>query len=347
MPQNHPQPEKLRHVVNTPQASPNNSGLSAAVQVLRLPPAVYLFSVTSTGPVAPRTNGHLSVPAVHVGLAPGVRPDQVEFIAGPSNHGEWLFAPGDILVAKVSSADVTLVLTSVRAPGGEILSIQVESLNASVETPDESAGEQAVDVEPAAVPVQPASDQPLAIQIAAHIRTRGDMRFVDVPWAGRVGPGLWMESFSLRPLEQFTAQDIEYKGLTATGFETAWLSDDKMCGTKGMALPLVGFAVRLKPGALTAAYDCEYSGYFQSGVTVGPVRNGAPCRSNVANDSLEGIQVRIVKRNAASHQGNGVAKARVAPSRETKLPSVKSARGRTTRDRPPSQSKRRRSTRRP
>jgi hypothetical protein len=30
------------------------------------------------------------------------------------------------------------------------------------------------------------------------------------------------------------------------------------------------------------------------------LRNGAPCRSTVANDSLEGIQVRIVKRSATA-----------------------------------------------
>jgi hypothetical protein len=69
-----------------------------------------------------------------------------------------------------------------------------------------------------------------------------------------------------------------------------------MCGTKGMSVPLVGFAIRLKPGPATAAYDCEYSGYFQSGLTVGPQRNGAPCRSTVASDPLEGIQIRIIKR---------------------------------------------------
>jgi hypothetical protein len=136
------------------------------------------------------------------------------------------------------------------------------------------------------------------VQIGAHIRSRGDMIFVDVPWAGRVAPGLWIESFSIRPLDRFGAQDIEYKGLTGSGFETPWVSEEKMCGTKGMAVPLVGFAVRLKPSAAAAAYDCEYSGYFQSGVTVGPLRNGAPCRSTVANDALEGIQVHVVKRSA-------------------------------------------------
>jgi hypothetical protein len=317
-PTKHPPGKKHPQGENSPQTSPNASGLSAAVQVLPLPPALYLFSVTAAGAPAPRTNGQLAVPAVHVSLGPGVRSDQVEFIEGPSTHGGWLFAPGDLLVAKVTGADVTLVLTSVRAPGGEILSIQVESLNARVATPLEPAAQKAA-AATAAVPIEPAGDRPLRIQIAAHIRKRGDVSFLDVPWAGRLGSGLWMESFSLRPLEQFTAQDIEYKGLTGTGFETAWLSDEKMCGTKGMALPLIGFAVRLKPGAASAAYDCEYSGYFQSGVTVGPLRNGAPCLSSVANDSLEGIQVRIVKRATAS----------AAASTEAKLPPSKSGRRKT------------------
>jgi hypothetical protein len=124
------------------------------------------------------------------------------------------------------------------------------------------------------------------------------MMFSDVPWAGRLGPGLWIESFSVKPLERFTAQDIEYKALTGNGFETPWLSDEKMCGTKGMATPLLGFAIRLRPSSLAAAYDCEYTGYFQSGHTAGPLRNGVPCRSSVASDPLEGIQLRLIKRSA-------------------------------------------------
>ena len=113
-----------------------------------------------------------------------------------------------------------------------------------------------------------------------------------------MAPGLWIESFSLLPLEVIGAQDVEYKGLTGSGFETPWISDDKLCGTRGMGVPLVGFAIRLKASAAAAGYDCEYSGFFQSGAIVGPLRNGAPCRSSVANDPLEGLQIRVRKRAA-------------------------------------------------
>jgi hypothetical protein len=139
----------------------------------------------------------------------------------------------------------------------------------------------------------------LPVRVTLHVRARGNMTFTSEPWAGRVAPGLWLEAFAVSPLESVAAGEIEYKGLTGSGFETPWTSDDQPCGTQGMSVPLVGFALRLKATPATLAYDCEYSGYFQSGLTVGPLRNGAPCRSTVANDPLEGIQVRIVKQIAA------------------------------------------------
>ena len=289
--------------------------MSASVQVLPLPPGLYLFSVKAAAAIAPRVNGELSLPAVHVGLGPGVRTDQVEFVAGPSTHGAWLFAPGDLLVTKVNGTGATLVMTSVRAPSGDVLAIKVERLESRAEAVSAQRGPSDQVAEPAAAASapqrrgrMPAEDRPavvgrtsprplLPVEIGVHVRSRGDITFADVPWAGRVAPGLWIEAFCVRPLEVFGPQDVEYKALTGSGFETPWLSDDKMCGTKGMAVPLVGFALRLKATPATADYDCEYSGYFQSGVTVGPLRNGAPCRSTVANDPLEGIQIRLLKRS--------------------------------------------------
>jgi GT2 family glycosyltransferase len=298
----------------TPAQESQEEGLSASVQVLPLQTGLYLFSVKATSSGPANTDGQLSLPAMHVGLGPGVRSDQVEFIAGPSTHGAWLFSAGDLLVTKVNGSGATLILTSVRAPGGEVLSIKVERLDERSEATTPTAT--APPVAPSKIPSpahngagtspskepgksvfsSAAGDLPLPVQIGAHIRERGDMNFANVPWAGRVAPGLWIESFSVRPLDRFTAADIEYKALTGSGFETPWLSDNKMCGTKGMATPLVGFAIRMKPSPAAAAFDCEYSGYFQSGMTIGPLRNGAPCRSSVANDSLEGIQLRLVKR---------------------------------------------------
>ena len=98
------------------------------MQLLPLPAGLYLFSVKAAGPIAERTAGQLSLPAMHVGLGPGARPEQVEFVAGPGTDGTWLFTQGDVLVARVNGTGATLILTSVRSSGGEVLSIAVERL---------------------------------------------------------------------------------------------------------------------------------------------------------------------------------------------------------------------------
>jgi glycosyltransferase involved in cell wall biosynthesis len=295
--------------------SSKDEGLSASVQVLPLPVGLYLFSVKAATGSIERDSGKLNLPAMHVGLGPGTRAEHVEFLSGPGTEGAWLFASGDVLVARISGPGATLILTSVRSSSGDVLSIAVErlesrSLPAATAASTESAAPAPVEAPATAAAPAPALLEPppitlaspapdalsVPLQIKTHIRSRGDMTFTDAPWAGRVAPGLWIESFSIQPLKQLGAEDIEYKGLTGTGFETPWLTEDQNCGTKGISVPLVGFAMRLKPGPATAAYECEYSGYYRSGVTVGPLRNGAPCRSMVANDPLEGIRISIVKR---------------------------------------------------
>jgi hypothetical protein len=307
----------------TPSDAEAVPALSASVQILPLPTGLYLFSVKSASDTGGQGDGQLRVPAMHVGLGPGVRSDQVEFIAGPATTGAWLFAKEDLLVIKVGNAGATLVLTSVRGPGGQLLTIKVERLdNRAAEPVAEPAAVAALPVAEAAGTTHEAPANTLPLQVTAHVRTRGDMIFTNAPWAGRVAPGLWIESFSIRPLDGFTVKDVEYKALTGSGFETPWLSDETMCGTKGMAVPLVGFAVRLRRnGTHAVSHDCEYSGYFKSGLTVGPLRNGAPCRSTVANDPLEGIQLRI------SSRANGIVPAKDATPLAPEEPQRAAARG--------------------
>lgn len=282
----------------TPE-QPRDDALSASVQMLQLPIGLYLFSVKAAGPLRTEAGDLLALPAMHVGLGPGGTPDQVEFMTGPVTRDAWLFAATDQLIVKVKAPGTKLCLTSVRAPGGSVLSICVERLNSRSEANAAQAAANAPSPEPraakAAMPAAAAGGD-LQLSIAAHIRTRGDMLFKSQDWAGRVGPGLWIEAFSIQSHGKFRAGDIEYKGLTGSGFETQWTSNEAMCGTQGIAVPLLGFAIRLKNKDAISSYICEYSGYFQSGTIIGPLHDGAPCRSTVANDPLEGIMLRVMRR---------------------------------------------------
>ncbi len=87
------------------------------------------------------------------------------------------------------------------------------------------------------------------LDAVAHIRARGNVRFVDTPWVGRLGPGLWIEAFAITPQDAELAETFEYKGLIANGTETPWLDAGTACGTTGRGMPLIGFAVRQKKQA--------------------------------------------------------------------------------------------------
>ena len=290
--------------------------LTSSAEVLTIPQGLYLFRVSAAAPVRTATGAeNITVPAVHVGPGPGISPDQVSFITGPHTKGTWLCEPGNMIVARVAGGAATLILTSIRSIGEQQLAIEVERLDGRATdngtdhaqpTGEPMVQPGATGRQPNALPrAQPSSLPPPSprtgsrVEIITHVHNLGDLSFIDPEWAGGVGQGLWIESFTIKPLEQLAVDDIEYKALTIGGFETPWITGGNTCGTQGMASPLVAFAVRMnkKPSTLVF-YDCEYSGCFGSGAVVGPVKNGTPCRSATANDPLIGIQVHFVARQA-------------------------------------------------
>ncbi len=273
-------------------------GINASLQAVNLPQGTYIFRVKTGKPTRVTDGPDLTLPAVHVAPGPGCPPEAVQFLPGSKLHGTWLTQPGDSFSVRITRPAVPIVISSLRGPGGQQLDIAVEPI--TVKTSDDTpTSTLPVLVTPRSETEKQRPDA-VRLQVDAHIRNRGDMRFVGVDWVGRVGKGLWIEGFALTPLDRLGGDEIECKTLTATGFETPWVGNCGFCGTRGMGVPLVGFAIRVKPRDGVGLFDCEYVGFFQSGATVGPIRNGAPCRSTVIGDPLEGIQILIVGREIAA-----------------------------------------------
>lgn len=289
------EPRNLVEPKTPPSAEAQGTTLAASARVVTLPKGLFLVSVANGRPdIAGEARG-LMLPALHVGLAPGGFSHDVEFLPGPEVEGQWLIRSGHLLVVKVKSATAQLLLTSVRGTAGAALDVSIARLDVATPASGKAVASSAPTTSTIADPETPTPK----VQIGCHIRGRGDVTYVDTEWAGRVATGAWIEAYSILPLEGLSPDEIEYKGLTSSGFETPWLTGGAACGTRGMAVPLVGFAIR--PGAkATHAFDCEYSGFFRSGVVVGPLRNGTPCRSTQAGDPLEGIRFRWVPRADAS-----------------------------------------------
>jgi hypothetical protein len=283
-----------RAVSAPPTVSAEGAAPHAVARLVALDQGFYAFSFAAET-IWRETVAGLALPVVQVCAPPhpaaaagGAAQEAVEIIDGFGRAGSWLGELHRVLFVKSPAGGGAVLITGYLTGDPDSMKLELEICRV---------------VPPAPVltltmggPASAGRSPRVGLDVVAHIRGRGDIRFRDTPWIGRLGPGLWIEAFTLVAPARSAAAAIEYKGLAAGGAETPWIDTGGPCGARG--LPLIGFAVRQKSGPGGALFDCEYTGYFQSGAEAGPARNGAPCRSAIANDPLEGMQLRITARPA-------------------------------------------------
>jgi hypothetical protein len=259
-------------------------------RLVPLDPGLYAFSLTAE--TAWREPGAgLALPLVQLCAAP--RQDgAVEITDSFGRAGSWLGGCHTVLFVKSPAGGGAALVTGYLARDPDTAPLELDIRRVA------PPGPPVMTLRMGGAGVAERSPEGAGLDIVAHIRGRGDVRFLDTTWVGRLGPGLWIEGFTVQLHSRLTGVAIEYKGLTANGTETPWIETGDFCGTRGQGLPLIGFAVRQKTVPGGAPIDCEYTGYFQSGAIAGPTRNGAPCRSATERDALEGMQLRVTPRLA-------------------------------------------------
>jgi Clostridial hydrophobic W len=82
------------------------------------------------------------------------------------------------------------------------------------------------------------------------------------------------------------------------GWLSPWVDNGKFCGSRGMALPLLGLNVRLK-GAAAKEFTMRYSATFIDGSAVGPVEAGLACEAP-GLAAMEAFQIELVPKTEHS-----------------------------------------------
>jgi len=134
--------------------------------------------------------------------------------------------------------------------------------------------------------------------IVAHVQRTGDVAGEFGTWVGTTGSGSWIEGFVLNPPDGLGPDDLEYQAVLGRGWLSPWIDGGKFCGSRGMALPLLGLNVRLK-GDSGKTYECNYHATFVDGSKVGPVPAGEPCQAD-SLAALEAFQIVLRKRGSAA-----------------------------------------------
>ena len=262
------------------------AGVEVSAEILILDHGLYALSLA---PAQSRENEQaaLLLPAVQVAKPPSERLDGVDIIASTASCAGWLGGAGGAVVVKAPQGGGRLVLTTYRRRGqpDDACEVVVHRIDLPASAPIERRVEE----------VAPLPTREIAAEVLLHIEGAGDCRVPAEGWIGNRGKKLRLEAFSIRPLETLAPGDVEYKAYGPHGRETPWISDSKLCGTRGRSLPLTGFAVRLA-GQFGDRFGVEYQGaFFESGVC-GPVYDGEPCLPQIADDPLEGVNLRLFER---------------------------------------------------
>ena len=134
--------------------------------------------------------------------------------------------------------------------------------------------------------------------VVAHIQRIGDVGGEFGAWIGTKGSGSWIEGFAVSPPKGLGPQDVEYQAVLGRGWLSPWIEAGKFCGSRGMALPLLGMNVRLK-GDAAKTHECSYYATFVDGSSAGPVPGGEPCQVD-SLAALESFQIALRPRSAAA-----------------------------------------------
>jgi hypothetical protein len=272
---------------------------------------------------ASKGSGNAGLPGVRITLPPFADPADSNVSICAFRADGWLSTQNDAALVRVRSGPAQIMVTIYQAPnGGEAPKLQVLRLSEQTTppagfvpppppslAPPRPGPIPALPLPPRQVTGQTASLPQITGQIAvrpmeigAHVQVKGDIGAPLGEWVGDRGSARWVEGFAIAPTSLISLSDIEYQALLGRGWLSPWTEGGQFCGSRGMALPILGLRVRLR-GSAAAHYDCLYAASFIDGTMVGPVANGQPCEAT-SLAPLEAFQVMLQPRVQGS-RGEG------------------------------------------
>jgi hypothetical protein len=283
-----------RPPIPDPGDQSQSSGLGVSSRLVRLDAGLFGLSLMP-GP-SERGTG---LPAVRVSLPPGP-PGRREAVSINSFRGDgWMTISDEPTLLRVLPGGAEVLITlywhTVDAQAAPP-PLKLEKLNpegaigGQFETPGGVPGGAPASGTPASLeptgwpPVSspagapPVFPTPRAAEVVAHIEGVGDVDGRVGEWVGMRGSGRAIEGFSLAPRQGLTPEDFEIRAVLGRDWLSPWLPGGSFCGSRGLALPLRGFCLRLHLGA-AARLEFACFARFVDGTEVGPVGADRVCAS--------------------------------------------------------------------
>ncbi len=268
-----------------PSTSEMMTELKVSAHLMQLDAGVYCVSHSpGSAPPDPATG----LPGARLTLPPGPGGQGVT-ITGFTADG-WLGAPDSAALIRVAQGPAQVLMTVYQHPAADHPAprLQVTRL---VEGAPAGAGA------PAAKPAG-GLDASTA-EVAAHVQRQGDVLARIGEWVGEPQSQRWIEGFAISPRRpDVPTEEIEYQAVLGRGWLSPWSEGGQYCGSRGMALPILGLRVRLR-GKAAERYGLTVSATFTDGASVGPVGPGEPCETENLS-ALEAFRIDLVPVEASA-----------------------------------------------
>ena len=256
------------------------------------------------------------LPGVRISLPPGSasRPEGVTI--STFRPDGWLHGFGDAALVRVLGGPAQILVTIYQSPNAKDGAPNLQVHRLLEPSPAAEAGKAprpaaapaaaaapapAPAPAPAAAPAAAApaaAKAPAVMEMVAHIQERGDVGAMLGDWLGDPGSKRWIEGFGIAPTHLLAAKDIEYQAVLGKGWLSPWVEGGQFCGSRGMALPILGLRLRLR-GEAAEAYEAYYAASFTDGSAVGPVAAGEACEAE-SLAPIEAFQVLIRPKGAGT-----------------------------------------------
>jgi hypothetical protein len=240
------------------------AGLIVSSQLIALDPGWFSLSL-----IPGSHDAGSGLPAVRVSVPPGPAGQSEAASISTFRSDGWLTASDEPTLIRVASggAHVLATIYASPAPGADsaprlqLLRLSPETvygaLPGTASQGHEQIGSRSAD-------------------IVAHIQDAGDIDGRLGDWIGMRRSGRWIEGFSIVPPLGILPEEIEYRAVLGRDRLSPRLAGGAFCGSRGLALPLLGFCLQLR-GAALAKYECTYSARFVDGSEIGMAAAGRIC----------------------------------------------------------------------
>ncbi|MBS1102528.1 hypothetical protein JK202_05780 [Gluconobacter sp. Dm-62] len=298
--------------------------LKAGAHMMVLDAGIFcIFHAAGQAPAGPT-----GLPGVRISCAPGTPPGIVT--VSTFEEDGWIGGSNGAALVRIMRGPAAVLVTTYQEPDSPHAAprLQVAQLAGPVTTaPAQSpvpaaapapAPASAAAVEAAEAAVETAAEK-ISKDISAHIQRRGDVTTGVGHWMGVPGSQSWIEGFSIAPQTGVPASDIEYQAVLGKGWLSPWAEGGQYCGSRGMALPILGLRVRLK-GESAKTHKVRLTATFTDGTRLGPV-DGSEALEAESLAPLEAFLLEVVPEGeetpVSKPASKPAAKPRAAKSSET------------------------------